>query len=132
MVHFEFGFFYPQTSLSPRQERLQLGPAAANSERLASAQTVATAPNRPMSSKARRAKCRWIAHKTGWKNPQWAVERTKGFHQTCNLLPTSFRPTTIEGWTIRGLQWGTAVLVGPNGVWTRYRGARYLGVGKID
>jgi hypothetical protein len=42
------------------------------------------------------------------------------------------RPTTIEGWTIREVSGGTAVLVGPTGVWNATRGDTVPGVGKID
>ena len=42
------------------------------------------------------------------------------------------RPTTIEGWTIRQINGGTAVLEGPNGVWTARRGDTIPGVGKIE
>src|SRR5262249_43900200 len=42
------------------------------------------------------------------------------------------RPTTIEGWTIRQINGGTAVLEGPNGVWKARRGDTIPGVGKID
>jgi len=42
------------------------------------------------------------------------------------------RPTTIEGWTVRDVQGGTAVLEGPDGVWTATRGDTVPGVGRID
>jgi hypothetical protein len=42
------------------------------------------------------------------------------------------RPTTIEGWTIREVNGGTAVLEGPNGIWKATRGDTVPGVGKID
>jgi hypothetical protein len=42
------------------------------------------------------------------------------------------RPTTIEGWTVREVRGGTAILEGPNGVWTAARGDTVPGVGRID
>jgi hypothetical protein len=42
------------------------------------------------------------------------------------------RPTTIEGWTIREVINGTAVLEGPNGAWRAMRGDTVPGVGRID
>jgi hypothetical protein len=42
------------------------------------------------------------------------------------------RPTTIEGWTVREVRGGTAILEGPNGVWTVTRGDTVPGVGRID
>jgi hypothetical protein len=41
------------------------------------------------------------------------------------------RPTTIEGWTLREIVNGTAVLEGPNGTWHVTRGDTVPGVGKI-
>jgi hypothetical protein len=42
------------------------------------------------------------------------------------------RRITIEGWSIREVSGGTAVLEGPNGVWNATRGDTVPGVGKID
>ena len=42
------------------------------------------------------------------------------------------RPTTIDGWTVREVRGGTAVLEGPDGVWTATRGDTVPGVGRID
>ena len=42
------------------------------------------------------------------------------------------RPTTIEGWTVREVRGGTAILDGPDGVWTVTRGDSVPGVGRID
>ena len=41
------------------------------------------------------------------------------------------RPTTIEGWTLREVMNGTAVLEGPNGTWHVTRGDAVPGVGKV-
>jgi hypothetical protein len=59
-----------------------------------------------------------------------AVERTKASTKPAPVPET--RPTTIEGWTIREVNGGTAVLEGPNGVWKAVRGDTIPGVGKID
>lgn len=42
------------------------------------------------------------------------------------------RPTTIEGWTIREVVGGAAVLEGPGGVWRVTQGDTVPGVGRID
>jgi hypothetical protein len=42
------------------------------------------------------------------------------------------RPITIEGWTVREVNSGTATLVGPNGTWKAKRGDSVPGVGTID
>jgi hypothetical protein len=42
------------------------------------------------------------------------------------------RPTTIEGWTVRDVRGGTAILEGPDRVWTATRGDTVPGVGRID
>jgi hypothetical protein len=42
------------------------------------------------------------------------------------------RPTTIEGWTVRDVVDGKAVLEGPNGIWDVVRGDTVPGVGTID
>ena len=50
-----------------------------------------------------------------------------------NLTPTpETRPTTIEGWTLREVVNGTAVIEGPNGVWKVTPGQTVPGVGRID
>jgi hypothetical protein len=41
------------------------------------------------------------------------------------------RPTTIDGWTLREVVDGTAVLEGPGGVWRVRRGDTVPGVGKV-
>jgi hypothetical protein len=42
------------------------------------------------------------------------------------------RPTTIEGWTLREVVNGTAVIEGPNGVWKVTPGQTVPGVGRVD
>jgi hypothetical protein len=42
------------------------------------------------------------------------------------------RPTTIDGWSIREVNGGTALLDGPSGVWKVARGDTVPGLGKIE
>jgi hypothetical protein len=42
------------------------------------------------------------------------------------------RPTTIEGWSIREVAGGTAVLQGPTGVFRVAQGDTVPGVGRVD
>jgi hypothetical protein len=42
------------------------------------------------------------------------------------------RPTTIEGWTLREVTNGIAIVEGPNGIWKVRRGDTVPGVGRID
>jgi hypothetical protein len=49
--------------------------------------------------------------------------------------PMSFpetKPTTIEGWSVRDVVGGSAILEGPNGVWTVTRGDTVPGVGPVN
>jgi hypothetical protein len=49
------------------------------------------------------------------------------------LTPTpETRPTTIEGWILREVVDGTAVIEGPNGVWKVTPGQTVPGVGRVD
>ena len=49
------------------------------------------------------------------------------------LTPTpETRPTTIEGWTLREVVDGTAVIEGPNGVWKVTPGQMVPGVGRVE
>jgi hypothetical protein len=49
------------------------------------------------------------------------------------LTPISeTRPTTMEGWTLREVTNGIAILEGPNGIWRVRRGDTVPGVGRID
>jgi hypothetical protein len=49
------------------------------------------------------------------------------------LIPTpETRPTTIEGWTLREVVNGAAVIEGPNGVWKVTPGQTVPGIGRVD
>ena len=53
--------------------------------------------------------------------------------QTAKIAPVpETRPTTIEGWTLREVVDGTAVLEGPNGIWRARRGDTVPGVGRVE
>lgn len=53
-------------------------------------------------------------------------------HAQAKLTPTpETRPTTIEGWTLREVINGTAVLEGPNGVWRATTGDSVPEVGRV-
>jgi hypothetical protein len=119
----------PVKTVNPSAED---GPAAAKSERLASASTIATAPSSAHETSKRGAQTAdSLLTKQAARTPQsTAVERTKISAKPAPVPET--RPRTIEGWTIREVSGGTAVLVGPNGVWNATRGDTVPGVGKID
>jgi hypothetical protein len=71
-----------------------------------------------------------LPKKQNTSGPGLAAERTKVSTKPTPVPET--RPTTIEGWTIREVNGGTAVLEGPNGIWKATRGDTVPGVGKID
>jgi hypothetical protein len=59
--------------------------------------------------------------------------RVKEVRTPTKLTPTpETRPTTIEGWTLREVVNGTAVLEGPNGVWKVMPGQTVPGIGRVD
>jgi hypothetical protein len=111
-------------------------PDAAKSERLAvqgsSANTIATATTSAHETSKRGTQTTdSLLTKQATRAPQpTAVERTKVSTKSAPVPET--KPTTIEGWTIREVNGGTAVLEGPNGVWKATRGDTVPGVGKID
>ena len=57
---------------------------------------------------------------------------TRDLQAPVKLAPVpETRPTTIEGWTLREVINGTAVLEGPSGTWRVTRGDTVPGVGRI-
>jgi hypothetical protein len=61
------------------------------------------------------------------------VALPSGLQDLPHLVPVpETRPTTIEGWTVRTVSAGTAVLEGPNGTWRVSRGDMVPGVGRVD
>jgi hypothetical protein len=108
---------------------------AAKSERLAaqgSSNTIATATSSAHeTSKQGTQNTDPLLTKQATRPPQpTAAERTKVSTKPAPVPET--RPTTIEGWTVREVNGGTAVLEGPNGVWKATRGDTVPGVGTID
>lgn len=105
---------------------------AAKPERLGPANTIASVTNPAHETSKRGAQTIDSSlTKEAARAPQsTAVERPKVSTRPAPVPET--RPTTIEGWTIREVSGGTAVLEGPNGVWKATRGDTVPGVGKID
>jgi len=105
---------------------------AAKPERLGPANTIASVTNPAHETSKRGAQTIDSSPtKEAARAPQsTAVERPKVSTRPAPVPET--RPTTIEGWTIREVSGGTAVLEGPNGVWKATRGDTVPGVGKID
>jgi len=65
------------------------------------------------------------------KNPA----ASSGVHNKPKTQPTPFpetKPATIDGWVIREVSNGRAVLQGPNGVWKVARGDTVPGLGTVD
>lgn len=59
--------------------------------------------------------------------------RVKEVRTSAKLTPTAeTRPTTIEGWTLREVVNGAAVIEGPNGVWKVTPGQTVPGIGRVD
>jgi len=109
----------------------EIRPDAAKPERLAPANTIATVTNPAHETSKRGAQTIDSSLPKQAAAPQsTAVERPKVSTRPAPVPET--RPTTIEGWTIREVSGGTAVLEGPNGVWKATRGDTVPGVGKID
>jgi hypothetical protein len=66
-----------------------------------------------------------------------AAETAATIGRRANTLSTPMpvpetKPTTIEGWTVREVVDGTAVLEGPDGVWKAARGEVVPGLGRVD
>jgi hypothetical protein len=62
--------------------------------------------------------------------PDGVRRRVSGLAQRMPAPET--KPTTIQGWTVRNVYNGTAVLEGPDGVWRVARGDTVPAVGRID
>ena len=59
--------------------------------------------------------------------------KVKEARNPAKLTPTpETKPTTIEGWTLREVVNGTAVIEGPNGVWKVTPGQTVPGIGRVD
>ena len=65
--------------------------------------------------------------------PKHSFPNPRDLQAPVKLAPVpETRPTTIEGWTLREVTNGTAVLEGPNGTWRVTRGDTVPGVGRIE
>jgi hypothetical protein len=128
----DFFTLEPSLPVKTVNSSAEVRPDAAKPERLASANTTATATNSTHETSKRGAQTTdSLLTKQAAKAPQsTTVERMKVSSRPAPVPET--RPTTIEGWTIREVSGGTAVLEGPNGVWKAMRGDTVPGVGKID
>jgi hypothetical protein len=87
------------------------------------AQPIAVFPN-PISSVAQKKST----------SPKFAGVAVQQQEKTSPRPPAApeTRPTTIEGWTVREVVGGKAVLEGPNGIWKVTRGDTVPGVGTVD
>jgi hypothetical protein len=64
-----------------------------------------------------------------------SASTSTAIHRRPKISPTPFpetKPTTIDGWVVREVANGTAVLQGPNGVWKAARGDTVPGLGTVD
>lgn len=67
------------------------------------------------------------------KTPRDATSIKARARETVKLAPApETRPTTVEGWTLRDVTNGTAVLEGPSGTWRVVRGDTVPGLGRVD
>ena len=67
------------------------------------------------------------------KTPRDAMSIKARARKTVKLAPApETRPTTIEGWKLRDVTNGTAVLEGPSGSWRVVRGDTVPGLGRVD
>jgi hypothetical protein len=60
-----------------------------------------------------------------------------GFGRRPDVLPRSIpfpetKPTTVDGWTVRDVLGGTAILEGPDGIWRAARGDSVPGLGRLE
>ena len=101
--------------------------------RYASTQSIPQAPESRTSKFA--ATARQSSAEVTFDNPgeptgSVVPQAMNGFARRTALPET--KPTTIEGWSVRSVYNGTAVLEGPAGVWTAARGDTVPGLGRID
>jgi hypothetical protein len=69
-------------------------------------------------------------HETSPRPRAVAIQQARSLSRLTPVPET--RPTTIEGWTVRDVVGGTAVLEGPNGQWRVTSGDTVPGLGKVD
>jgi hypothetical protein len=75
-----------------------------------------------------------VAQQKSTSSPQFAgvAVQQPGKISSRPIAVPETRPTTIEGWTVRDVVGGKAVLEGPNGIWKVTRGDAVPGVGTVD
>jgi len=104
----------------------QIGPNAPAEARNAS---VSAVPTKPVST----ASLPRLASKDPIAAPPRTASTGAAAKEARKLTPTpETRPTTIEGWTLREVVNGTAVIEGPNGVSRVTPGQTVPGVGRVD
>jgi hypothetical protein len=135
---------------SKKGDRLQTGGVAASTVRETGREATAEAPDSPKLSSFSSASSSDYGHKPslGAAPPAPSASnhstvaqqhtipngsRAGGLQAQAKLTPTpETRPTTIEGWTLREVINGTAVLEGPNGIWRATTGDTVPEVGRVD
>jgi len=91
--------------------------------------SVSAVPTKPVST----ASLPRLASKDPMVAPPRTASTGAAVKEARKLTPTpETRPTTIEGWTLREVVNGTAVIEGPNGVWRVTPGQTVPGVGRVD
>lgn len=123
-------------SASQKGDRLQPnaiihGPVSTDSREMPARVAAPTPSQRQSLTEAQR---QTMAHATETPRPTTSIRaRARNVEPTVKLVPTpETRPTTLEGWTLRNVTNGTAVLEGPNGTWRVARGDTVPGLGRVD
>ena len=133
---------------SEKGDRLQIGGVAASTTRETGRDATAEAPDNPKLSTSSSASSSDYGHKPSLgatlPAPSASKHSTAAQQHTIPIGPRAgdlqakakvtpeTRPTTIEGWTLREVINGTAVLEGPNGVWKATTGDTVPEVGRVD
>jgi hypothetical protein len=114
---------------SKKGDRLQISKASMHE--LATKAAAPSAPQRQSSPEAQRKTAGQVGETPRHTAPVRArVRELESIKRTLPVPET--RPTTVEGWTLRDVTNGTAVLDGPNGTWRAARGDTVPGLGKVD
>ena len=96
--------------------------------------TISAAPAAPPRQSAQQAQRQSTGQPTETRRHMTALKATaREPEPTAKLVPVpETKPTTIEGWTLRDVTNGTAVLEGPNGTWRVARGDTVPGLGTVN
>lgn len=120
-----------------KDDRLEIAKAtvpepASTGSRETSAIAAAATPSQRQSSTEAQQQRTGQANKT--PHPTALIKaKARDLEPPVKLSPApETRPTTIEGWTLRDVTNGTAVLEGPNGTWRAARGDTVPGLGRVD